>query len=281
MARGISRSDTISHVVQQAGRIAMSGVKEIVLTGVNIGDFRDPEAAGTGRPGGFLELIRALDGVEGIARYRISSIEPNLLSDEIIAFVGASGKFVPHFHIPLQSGCNRTLKRMRRRYLRELYAGRVERIRAMLPSACIGADVIVGFPGESEEDFLESYHFIRDIDVNYLHVFTYSERDRTDAAAMDQPVPVPVRKKRNNMLRILSEKKQRAFYSASAGLVEPVLFESDNKEGHMHGYTPNYIRVSTPYRAGLVNRCLDVRLTGHAADGSMTCEPVIAAIPVS
>jgi threonylcarbamoyladenosine tRNA methylthiotransferase MtaB len=278
LARGVSRSDTVAHVVTQAGRIAAAGVKEIVLTGVNIGDFRDPGTNGSGR-GGFLELIHALDQVEGIERIRISSIEPNLLSDEIIACVAASGKFVPHFHIPLQSGSNRTLKRMRRRYLRERYAGRVERIRALLPAACIGADVIVGFPGESEEDFLESCRFIEDLDVNYLHVFTYSERARTDAATMEEPVPVPVRKQRNSILRLLSEKKLRAFYTAAAGQILPVLFESDNKDGTMHGFTPNYIRVSIPYRAALVNRCLDVRLTGIAPDGSMACEPVEAMMP--
>lgn len=254
MARGASRSDTIEHVVSQARKIAASGVQEIVLTGVNIGDF------GAGTRGNFYSLIKALDEVEGIERFRISSIEPNLLSDEIIEFVSASKRFVPHFHIPLQSGSDTILKQMRRRYLSELYRNRVEKIKSLMPHACIGVDVIVGFPGETETEFRETYEFLNALDISYLHVFTYSERDHTEAAGFKNAVPVNERKQRNRMLRILSQKKLQTFYRNHLGETHRVMFETENKNGRLHGFTENYIKVHAAYDTSLVRKVTDVEL---------------------
>lgn len=248
LARGRSRSATVAETVIEARKAADMGAKEIVLTGVNIGDF------GTAHGETLLDLVRALDGVEGVERFRISSIEPNLLSDEIIRFVAASQKFVPHFHIPLQSGSDDILKLMRRRYLSDLYRNRVDRILALMPDACIGVDVITGFPGETEERFLETFQFLNKLPVAYLHVFTYSERPDTTALRIKEVVPVGVRQQRTKQLRILSEKKKRAFYSGFQGQTRPVLFEAEQDEGHMFGFTDNYIKVRIPFQPELVNR---------------------------
>lgn len=269
LARGNSRSDTIENIVKEAEEIAQTGVKEVVLTGVNIGDFGLIEG---NREEKFIDLIRALDKVEGINRFRISSIEPNLLHKDIISFVAASEKFVPHFHIPLQSGSNRTLKRMRRRYLRELYEERVNYIHAHIPDCCIGVDVIVGFPGETEEDFLETYQFLNQLNISYLHVFTYSERANTIANEMENPVPLKVRQKRSRMLRNLSEKKRRKFYEENLGKYKLVLFEEDIEDGYMHGFTENYIRVRAKYDPVLVNELKTVVLKEIGANGFMEVE---------
>lgn len=255
LARGKSRSDSIDNVIKQAREIAAKGIKEIVLTGVNIGDFGFNEMLQQNgrKQETFLNLIKELDKIEGIERFRISSIEPNLLNDEIISFVAQSKRFVPHFHVPLQSGSNKILKGMRRRYQRDLYAERVSAIKKQMPHACIGVDVIVGFPGETDEDFLESYNFINALDISYLHVFTYSERPNTDAIELKPVVPVNVRKERNKMLRILSEKKQRSFYAQHLGSVRRVLFEGENKNGLITGFTDNYIKVTMPFETVLVN----------------------------
>jgi threonylcarbamoyladenosine tRNA methylthiotransferase MtaB len=275
-ARGASRSDTVEGVVKQAEEIASRGVREIVLTGVNIGDFGlHPGASSSGkRKESFTDLVKALDHVEGIDRFRISSIEPNLLSDEIIDFVASSNRFVPHFHIPLQSGSDRILRLMRRRYPRSLYTERVTRIKSVLPHACIGADVITGFPSETEEDFLETYRFLQEIDVSYLHVFTYSERAGTDAPGMAGAVPMQVRKQRNKRLRILSAKKQRAFYEAHSGDYRTVLVESVTENGAVSGHTDNYLRVVLPGDASMVNRLVEVRLGEISEDGIFIGEPV-------
>ncbi|RMD76418.1 MAG: MiaB/RimO family radical SAM methylthiotransferase, partial [Bacteroidetes bacterium] len=264
-ARGRSRSDTVEHVVANARQIAAMGAKEIVLTGVNIGDFGNGTAVIEGtRPRKealFIDLIRALDEqVEGIARFRISSIEPNLCTDEIIEFVAGSKRFVPHFHMPLQSGNNKQLRMMARRYKRELYAERVARIRQLMPHACIGVDVIVGFPGETDEDFLETWRFLNELEVSYLHVFTYSERPNTPAASLPGRVPMEVRRQRNDMLTILSEKKRRHFYEQHLGQVREVLFEHSKQAGRMAGFTDNYIRIDMPLEAGLINTIRPVRL---------------------
>lgn len=275
LARGKSRSDSISNVVKNANEIAKQQVKEIVLTGVNIGDFG--KVSDVGRQTSdvrqqketFLDLIKELDKVEGIERFRISSIEPNLLKDEIIEFVAKSKRFMPHFHIPLQSGSNKILKAMRRRYLRELYSDRVAKIKSLMPHCSIGVDVIVGFPGETDEDFIETYNFLNELEISYLHVFTYSERDNTLAKEMKDIVPVSVRKKRNKMLRILSEKKLRAFNEKHIGEIRTVLFEADNKNGFMHGFTNNYIKVKTPYNTDLINKTVKVKLEGINNEGNM------------
>ena len=271
LARGRSRSDTIENAVLNARKIATEGIKEIVLTGVNLGDFGNGlqvESKGINRKEiKFIDLVKELDEIEEIKRFRISSIEPNLLTDEIISFVSQSTKFVPHFHIPLQSGSNKTLKNMRRRYLRELYADRVQSIKMKMPDCCIGVDVIVGFPGETEEDFLETYNFLQSLDVSYLHVFTYSERDNTDAKKMKGSVSIAERKKRNKMLRILSAKKQRYFYESQANRMKTVLFESENKEGFIFGFTDNYIKVKSKFRESLSNQLIDVKLTEIDAEG--------------
>jgi threonylcarbamoyladenosine tRNA methylthiotransferase MtaB len=266
LARGASRSDTISHVIEQANEIAQSGVKEIVLTGVNLGDFGIREGV---REDKFFDLIQALDQVQGIDRIRISSIEPNLLSNEIIEFVSNSNKFVPHFHIPLQSGCNKILGLMRRRYKRELYAERVAEIKRLMPNCCIGVDVIVGFPGETQDDFIETYNFLNELEVSYLHVFTYSERENTDAAEMKGVVTGSNRADRSKMLHILSEKKRRAFYETQIGISTEVLFEADQKNGFMHGFSRNYVKVKAPYDPLLINEIKMVKLENIASDGDM------------
>ena len=267
MARGISRSDTIENIIANAKKISEKGIKEIVLTGVNIGDYGKGEFGNKKHEHTFLELVQALDKVEGIERLRISSIEPNLIKDETIDFIAQSKSFVPHFHIPLQSGSNEILKKMKRRYLRELYVSRVAKIREVMPDACIGVDVIVGFPGETDEHFLETYYFLNDLDISYLHVFTYSERDNTEAVLMDGVVPDAVRAKRSKMLRGLSAKKRNAFYTSQLGKEKTVLFESDNKQGYIHGFTENYVKVKAPWDPSLVNTLHKVKLTKIDADG--------------
>jgi threonylcarbamoyladenosine tRNA methylthiotransferase MtaB len=266
LARGASRSDTIAHAVEQAREVAASGVKEIVLTGINLGDFgiRDGE-----RQDRFFDLVKALDEVEGINRFRISSIEPNLLSDDIIEFVAGSKRFAPHFHIPLQSGSNKILGLMRRRYKRGLYAERVAKIKQLMPDCCIGVDVIVGFPGETREDFIDTYNFLNGLDVSYLHVFTYSERENTPAAEMAGTVPGSARADRNKMLHILSEKKRRSFYEGQLGKAAEVLFERDLKDGFMHGFTANYVKVKAKYDPVLVNELKSVLLTEISPDGDV------------
>jgi threonylcarbamoyladenosine tRNA methylthiotransferase MtaB len=261
MARGKSRSDVIAKVVENAEDLASRGVKEIVLTGVNLGDFGKGAAGGSGHPENFQALIRELDQVEGIARYRISSIEPNLLTDEIIAFVAQSERFMPHFHIPLQSGSNRILGLMRRRYRRELYTERVALIKKLMPHACIGVDVITGFPSESEEDFTETRDFLHDLDISYLHVFTYSERENTRALGITPVVPVHIRHERNKVLRNLSYKKMQYFTRQHQGQTRSVLFEGQDKNGMMEGYTDNYIRVATPYHPEWENQLVDWEIT--------------------
>jgi threonylcarbamoyladenosine tRNA methylthiotransferase MtaB len=269
LARGISRSDALENVLQNAKEISQQNIKEIVLTGVNIGDYGKGEFGNKKHEHTFLDLVKALDQVEGIERLRISSIEPNLLKNETIAFVSKSRTFVPHFHIPLQSGSNAILKLMKRRYLREVYTERVNKIREVMPNACIGVDVIVGFPGETDERFLETYHFLNDLDISYLHVFTYSERDNTEAALMSGVVPANVRAKRSKMLRGLSVKKRRAFYESQLGTNRTVLFESENKEGYIHGFTENYVKVKTPWNPELVNTLHAINLTKIDDDGSV------------
>jgi threonylcarbamoyladenosine tRNA methylthiotransferase MtaB len=264
LARGKSRSDTIANVVSNARYLGEKGIREIVLTGVNIGDFGNGTAVIEGKRSKkeamFIDLIKQLDQVEEIMRFRISSIEPNLCTDEIINFVAHSRRFVPHFHMPLQSGNNKQLRQMRRRYKRELYANRVNQIKSLMPHACIGVDVIVGFPGETTKDFLESYRFIQSLDVSYLHIFTYSERPDTLAAKMDAPVPMKERRTRNEMLRILSEKKKRAFYREHLGEIRSVLLEKSNKSGFLSGFTDNYIKIQVPENEGFVNTMMDVKL---------------------
>ena len=272
MARGISRSDTIENILNNAKKISDKGIKEIVLTGVNIGDYGKGEFGNKKHEHTFLELVQALDKVEGIERLRISSIEPNLIKDETIEFIAQSNSFVPHFHIPLQSGSNDILKKMKRRYLRELYVSRVAKIREVMPDACIGVDVIVGFPGETDEHFLETYHFLNELDISYLHVFTYSERDNTEAVLMDGVVPDAIRAKRSKMLRGLSAKKRNAFYESQLGKEKTVLFESDNKQGYIHGFTENYVKVKAPWDPSLVNTLHKVKLTKIDVDGIVRFE---------
>lgn len=267
LARGISRSDTLENVLKNAKEISEKDIKEIVLTGVNIGDYGKGEFGNKRHKHTFYELVQALDEVEGIERLRISSIEPNLLKNETIEFVSESKAFVPHFHIPLQSGSNALLKLMRRRYMRELYMDRVAKIREVMPHACIGVDVIVGFPGETDELFLETYNFLAEMDISYLHVFTYSERENTKAALMKGVVPKNVRSKRSKMLRGLSVKKRRAFYEQQLASHRTVLFEGENKEGYIHGFTENYVKVKTPWNPELVNTLHPVKLTKIDDDG--------------
>ena len=269
MARGISRSDTIENIVKNAKEIAGQNIKEIVLTGVNIGDYGKGEFGNKKHEHTFLDLVKELNKVEGIERIRISSIEPNLLKDETIELVAESQNFVPHFHIPLQSGSDEILKKMKRRYLTALYTNRVKKIREMLPDACIGVDVIVGFPGETEEKFLETYKFLSELPISYLHVFTYSERDNTEAVEMEGVVPISERKKRNKMLRILSEKKKMAFYQSQIGKTLPVLWEHEEKNGMMFGFTDNYVRVQKPYDPASINRVETVKLEKIAPDGNV------------
>jgi threonylcarbamoyladenosine tRNA methylthiotransferase MtaB len=257
LARGKSRSDTVDSVVANAHKIAEMGVKEIVLTGVNIGDFGNGTEVIEGnrakKEALFIDLIKELDKVEGISRFRISSIEPNLLTNEIIEFVADSQRFMPHFHIPLQSGNNKQLQQMKRRYKRELYASRVETIKSLMPHACIGVDVIVGFPDETDEDFLETYRFINSLDISYLHVFTYSERPNTPANEMENAVPMHKRRERNEILRILSEKKRRAFYQQFLGQTREVLFEKHKNSAFLTGFTDNYIKIELPRGENIVN----------------------------
>ena len=278
LARGISRSDTLENVLKNAKEISERNIKEIVLTGVNIGDYGKGEFGNKKHEHTFYELVQALDEVEGIERLRISSIEPNLLKNETIDFVAQSKTFVPHFHIPLQSGSNDMLKKMRRRYLRELYVDRVEQIKTVMPHACVGVDVIVGFPGETDEHFLETYNFLNELDISYLHVFTYSERENTVAATMDGVVPKKVRSKRSKMLRGLSVKKRRAFYESQIGTKRTVLFESENKEGYIHGFTENYVKVKAPWNPELVNTLHEVELTKIDSDGLVRFEFVKAEV---
>ncbi len=272
LARGNSRSDSIANIVKTAEEIATTEVREIVLTGVNTGDFGLQEGKRVER---FVDLIKALDQVEGIDRFRISSIEPNLLTDEIIAFVSQSRRFVPHFHIPLQSGSNKVLKLMKRRYLRELYHDRVNTIKSHMPHCCIGVDVIVGFPGETDEDFLETYQFLNELKISYLHVFTYSERENTTAATMPGKVPPHVRAERSKMLHILSDKKRRKFYEENLQREATVLFENDVEEGMMHGFTENYIRVIAKYDPVLVNELRKVKLLHIQAKGLVEVEDAV------
>ncbi|MER3376669.1 MAG: tRNA (N(6)-L-threonylcarbamoyladenosine(37)-C(2))-methylthiotransferase MtaB [Allomuricauda sp.] len=278
LARGISRSDTLGNVLLNAKEIASKDIKEIVLTGVNIGDYGKGEFGNKRHEHTFLDLVKALDQIDGIHRLRISSIEPNLLKNETIDFVAQSNSFVPHFHIPLQSGSDEILKLMRRRYLSNLYVDRVKRIKETMPHACIGVDVIVGFPGETDEHFLETYHFLNELDISYLHVFTYSERDNTLAAEMDQVVPKKVRSKRSKMLRGLSAKKRRAFYESQLGTIRTVLFEGENKSGYIHGFTENYVKVKAPWNPELVNTLHQVELTGIDEDGLVRFEFVSASV---
>lgn len=272
LARGISRSDALENVLWNAKEILKQGIKEIVLTGVNIGDYGKGEFGNKKHEHTFFELVQALDKVEGIERLRISSIEPNLLKNEIIEFVAQSKTFVPHFHMPLQSGSNAILKQMRRRYSKELYVDRVSNIKEAMPHACIGVDVIVGFPGETDEHFLETYNFLNELDIAYLHVFTYSERDNTEAAVMEGVIPINIRNKRSKMLRGLSVKKRRAFYESQLESTRRVLFESENKEGYIHGFTENYVRVKTPWNPELVNTLHPIELSSIDADGIVRIE---------
>jgi threonylcarbamoyladenosine tRNA methylthiotransferase MtaB len=272
-ARGASRSDTIENVIANAHKIASLGCREIVLAGVNIGDFGNGteviEGTKPKKNELFIDLIKELDKVEGIDRIRISSIEPNLLTDEVISFVAGSQRFMPHFHIPLQSGNNKQLAEMRRRYKRELYSEKVAKIKELMPYCCIGVDVIVGFPGETDEDFLETYRFINELDISYLHVFTYSERANTPAAEMSGVVPVDVRRSRNEALRMLSEKKKRYFYEQHIGSCRPVLFEKESEGGHLSGFTDNYIKINTGFAPELVNHIKVAELQRVLPDGEV------------
>ncbi|GEN69139.1 MULTISPECIES: tRNA (N(6)-L-threonylcarbamoyladenosine(37)-C(2))-methylthiotransferase MtaB [Chryseobacterium] len=272
LARGISRSDTIGNVLKNATEIAAKDIKEIVLTGVNIGDYGKGEFGNKKHEHTFLDLISELNKVEGIERIRISSIEPNLLKDESIELVSKSKSFVPHFHIPLQSGSDDLLKKMKRRYLTKLYNDRVNKIREVMPDAAIGVDVIVGFPGETEERFMETYNFLNELPITYLHVFTYSERENTEAADMEGVVPVAERKKRNKMLRILSEKKKMAFYQTQLGKTLPVLWEHENKDGKMFGFTENYVRVQKDFDPAFVNQIEFLNLEKILSDGTVSVQ---------
>ena len=269
LARGISRSDTVENVLKNAREIAEKDIKEIVLTGVNIGDYGKGEFGNKKHEHTFLDLVRELDKVENIERIRISSIEPNLLRNEIIEFVAQSKRFVPHFHIPLQSGSDTILKKMKRRYLTKLYQDRINKVREVMPNACIGVDVIVGFPGETDELFLETYNFLNSLPISYLHVFTYSERDNTEAIHFEGVVPQQVRKERNKMLRILSEKKRLAFYQTQLGSTQKVLWEADEKNGKMHGFTENYVKVETDFNSDLINQTEWVDLVMLSPDGNV------------
>lgn len=275
LARGKSRNNSIEETIKVAKDVAQSSANEVVLTGVNIGDF------GQGEGENFFQLIQELDKVDGIERFRISSIEPNLLSNEIIEFVAQSDKFMPHFHIPLQSGSDTLLKAMRRKYLSDLYADRVATIKKLMPHACIGVDVIVGFPGETEEEFLTTYNFLNELDVSYLHVFTYSERQNTTAVKMEGVVPKEERSKRSKMLHILSEKKRRHFYEQHIGKTYTVLFEAEQHENYLNGFTENYIKVKVPYATELENQLCEVTLTNIDAEGVVEVENVQILEPVS
>ncbi len=272
LARGKSRSNTIAETIAVAREVAETEVKEVVLTGVNIGDF------GSGTDEDFFGLVKELDKIDGIERFRISSIEPNLITNEIIDFVAGSKKFVPHFHIPLQSGDNELLKKMRRKYLRELYVDRVAHIKRIMPHCAIGVDVIVGFPGETDEKFMETYRFIQELDVSYLHVFPYSERANTTARKMSGVVPQEVRLERSKMLRSLSAKKRRHFYEQHIGEVRQVLFEAEPDNGMMHGFTENYIKVEMPFDPLTVNEIVPVKLEHIGVSGNMIVDTVVSEI---
>lgn len=272
LARGISRSEALDKVLINAKEISDQGIKEIVLTGVNIGDYGKGEFGNKKHQHTFLELIQELDDVDGIERVRISSIEPNLLKNETIQFVSSSKVFVPHFHIPLQSGSNELLRLMKRRYKRELYVEKVNEIKKYMPDACIGVDVIIGFPGETDELFLETYHFLNELDISYLHVFTYSERENTPAASMEGIVPLNIRKKRSKMLRGLSVKKRRSFYESQLNTLHTVLFEGENKKGYILGFTENYVKIKHPWNPELVNTTREVLLTEIDDDGMVRFE---------
>ena len=267
LARGISRSDKLENVLNNAKAISEKGIQEIVLTGVNIGDYGKGEFGNKKHQHTFLDLVKGLDKVEGINRLRISSIEPNLLKNEAIEFVANSKAFVPHFHIPLQSGSDDILKKMKRRYLTDLYVDRVYTIKSLMPHCCIGVDVIVGFPGETEEHFLKNYNFLNELDISYLHVFSYSERANTKAAEMDNVVDKGIRHKRSKMLRVLSAKKKRQFYEQQQGSVRTVLFENENKDGFMYGFTENYIRVKAPFKSEWINQLMPTKLKTIDEDG--------------
>jgi len=274
LARGASRSDTIENVVKNVQDIVATGTKEIILTGVNLGDFGISNSTNGKHSESFFGLVQALDELDLPVRYRISSIEPNLLKNEIIEFVAKSKRFVPHFHIPLQSGSDAILNKMRRRYLSDVYSDRVVLIKSLMPHCCIGVDVIVGFPGETDEHFMETYKFLNELDISYLHVFTYSERANTLAAESAEVIPVEVRKKRNRMLQILSEKKLHRFYEQNIGSQREVLFEGDNKEGFLHGYTDNYVRVRTPFNKELVRQSGQVFLKEINSDETVSVDIV-------
>ena len=272
LARGISRSDKLDNVLRAAKKISDSGIKEIVLTGVNIGDYGKGEFGNKNHKNTFLELVTALDKVDGISRVRISSIEPNLLSDDIINFVSNSKKFVPHFHIPMQSGSDTILKLMKRRYLSKLYRDRINHVKQVMPNACIGADVIVGFPGETEEEFMETYNFIKSLDLSYLHVFTYSERDNTEAIGLNNVVPSNIRSKRSKLLRALSVQLKRKFYMSQLGTIKNVLFEPENRNGFIYGFSNNYVRIKTPWRSSIKDKIIPFELQNISDDGLVTGE---------
>jgi len=272
LARGHSRSDSIERIVKTATEISLTEVKEIVLTGVNTGDFGIQDGVRKER---FIQLIQALDNIEGIDRFRISSIEPNLLTNDIIEFVSESHRFAPHFHIPLQSGSDKILKLMRRRYQRQLYVERVDKIKSVMPHACIGVDVIVGFPGENHEDFIETYNFLNELNISYLHVFTYSERENTLAATLTDRVSMKDRNERSKMLHILSDKKRRSFYEQNIGSEHTVIFENDIEDGLMHGFTENYVRVGAQYDPMMVREMQRVRITKISEKGVALVENVI------
>ena len=259
-ARGISRSDSVLNLINNAQKIADSGLKEIVLTGVNIGDYGKGEFGNKKHEHTFLDLVKALENLKSVYRFRISSIEPNLLSEDIIKFIGSSKRFVPHFHIPLQSGSDKILKSMKRRYLSSLYSEKIKQIRSLIPDACIGADVIVGYPSETDEDFLETYNYISGLEISYLHVFTYSERANTEAIKIKDKVDKLTRSKRSKMLRSLSVEKRRCFYQSQLGKNHEVLFESENKKGYITGFTENYIKVRMPWDPILADTLLKVKL---------------------
>ncbi|NND51575.1 MAG: tRNA (N(6)-L-threonylcarbamoyladenosine(37)-C(2))-methylthiotransferase MtaB [Flavobacteriaceae bacterium] len=281
LARGISRSDTLNNVIQNAKEISAKGIKEIVLTGVNIGDYGKGEFGNKKHEHTFLDLVKELDNVEGVERLRISSIEPNLLKNDTIEFVAGSHSFVPHFHIPLQSGSDALLRSMKRRYMTKLYTDRIKKIKELMPNACIGVDVIVGYPGETDAHFLQTYNYLQALDISYLHVFTYSERENTPAALMEGVVPKAVRAKRSKMLRGLSVKKRRAFYEQQLGSRVKVLFEGENKEGYIHGFTENYIKVKSPWNPDLVNTIHEVNLTEIDTDGLVRIEFCMAEAMIS
>ena len=272
LARGISRSDKLDNILKAAKEISNSGIKEIVLTGVNIGDYGKGEFGNKNHKNTFLELVTALDKVDGISRVRISSIEPNLLSNDIINFVSNSKKFVPHFHIPMQSGSDTILKLMKRRYLSNLYRDRINHVKQVMPNACVGADVIVGFPGETEEEFMETYNFIKSLDVSYLHVFTYSERDNTQAVGLKNVVPNNIRSKRSKLLRALSVQLKRKFYMSQLGTIKNVLFEPENRNGFIYGFSNNYVRIKTPWRSSIKDKIIPFELQKISDDGLVTGE---------